>query len=385
MNSLTIYELKSLNELQARAAEWDDLWQRSDVTIPLARAGHVAHWIETFAPKATFRAVIVEQEGRFLAALPLVVRRIKKLFKVHTLPNNHWATNGELLVDQNCDRERVLDALLKYLGKSRPLLWFDRVNYDEPQWLSFQDAVQRAGWLIGRREAYRTAHLEIGDDFEAYEAGLSASHRRNCRSGVKQLEKLGEVKFIRCETQNPDEVDAFVLRAFEVENRSWKGPAGTSVLSSPGMLEYYQAEARLAAAAGHLDLTILQAGDRDVASAYSFCGKGTTFEVKLGYDEEFKRVGPGHLLLRHKLRRLFADPQAKLLDEHGPLLTWIQNWTKHSYSVGRLVATQPHLLGRTMFKAYDDWWPRLRSRLRRSSDAAAATTLTAETTAVESN
>lgn len=384
MSSMTIREFHSVAELRSHAAAWDDLWQRSSVSIPLARAGFVAHWVETFAPRAQFRAVVVEQEGRFIAALPLVVRRVKRLVKVYTLPNNHWATNGELLLDPATDQDAALDVLLKHMGKSRPLFWFDRVAYDEPQWLKFQDAIQRAGWLIGRREAYQTAHLEIGDDFEAYEAGLSASHRRNCRAGVKTLEKLGEVKCVVCDTRDPAAVDAFVLRAFEVENRSWKGPAGTSVLTNPGMLEYYQAEARLAAELGHLDLSILEAGDRTVASAYSFCGKGTTFEVKLGYDEEFKRTGPGHLLLRHKLRRLFADPQAVMLDEHGPLLPWIQNWTKHSFSVGRLVAVQPHLLGRSLFKAYDDWWPRLQSRLRRSSNEAAKNQ-TAEPAAVETN
>lgn len=371
MSSLTIREINSVAELRAHAAAWDDLWLRSEVTIPLARAAFVAHWVETFAPQASFRAVVVEQDGRFVAALPLVVRRVKRLLKVHTLPNNHWATNGELLLDPTGDYDRVLDFLLKYLGKSRPLLWFDRVAYDEPQWLKFQDAIQRAGWLIGRREAYLTAHLEIGDDFEAYEASLSASHRRNCRAGVKAFDKLGGLNLTVCDTQDPAAVDAFVLRAFEVENRSWKGPAGTSVLTSPGMLEYYQGEARIAAELGHLDLALLELPDRPVASAYSFKGKGTTFEVKLGYDEEFKRFSPGHLLLRHKLQRLFADPQAVMLDEHGPLLTWITNWTKRSYSVGRLVATQPHLLGRAIFKTYDDWWPRLRSRLRPAEKQAA--------------
>jgi len=73
-------------------------------------------------------------------------------------------------------------------------------------------------------------------------------------------------------------------------------------------------------------------------------------------------------LLRQKLRRLFADPQARMLDCRGPLLPWIQNWTDRSYAVGRLVAAPPHLLGRTLFKAYDEWWPRIRGRLQNSSN-----------------
>ena len=143
------------------------------------------------------------------------------------------------------------------------------------------------------------------------------------------------------------------------------------MLKSPGMLEFYQAEARLAAELGHLDLSFLEHQGRAVAFAYTFHAKGTYFEIKLGYDDEFKKSGPGHLLLRHKLRRLFADPQARLLDCRGPVLPWIKNWTDRSYAVGRLVAVPPHLVGRTLFRAYDEWWPRIRGRLRASSGLSA--------------
>lgn len=371
MDLMTIREIRSPDELRAHAAAWDDLWTRSEAHAPMARAAFVAHWLDTFAPKADFHAVVVEQGGRFVAALPLVVRRMKRVLKVHTLPTNHWATNGDLLLDPTIDQDRVLDTLLRSLGESRPILWFDRVPYDEPHWRKFQHAIQRAGWLIGRREAYRTAQIEIGDDFEAYEAGLASAHRRNCRSRAKSLEKLGGETALVHRGGAAAEIDAFVRRGFEVEDRSWKGTAGTSVLKSPGMLEFYQAEAQIAAELGHLDLSYLEHRDRAIAFAYTFHAKGTYYEIKLGYDDEFKKFGPGHLLLRHKLRRLFADPQALTLDCRGPLIPWILNWTERSYSVGRLVATQPHLLGRTLFRAYDQWWPQIRSRLRPSSNAGA--------------
>jgi CelD/BcsL family acetyltransferase involved in cellulose biosynthesis len=247
------------------------------------------------------------------------------------------------------------------------LFWFDRVAYDEPHWLRFQEALVRAGRLVSRRPAYRTAQIEIGDDFDAYESTLSASHRRNCRSRAKALERTGGEIDVVCSGGETARIDEMVRRGFEVEDRSWKGAAGSSVLKSPGMLEFYQEEARLAAELGHLDLSFLEHQGRAIAFAYTFHAKGTYFEIKLGYDDEFKKSGPGHLLLRRKLRRLFADPQAKLLDCRGPLIPWIRNWTDRSYEVGRLVATPPGLLGRTMFKAYDQWWPRLRSRLGRSA------------------
>jgi CelD/BcsL family acetyltransferase involved in cellulose biosynthesis len=368
MAALTVREIRSPEELSAHAERWDDLWARSQATAPMARAAFVAHWLKTFSPNNPFRGVVVEQDGRFAAALPLIEERLKGVLRILTLPTNHWATNGDLLLDANREQDAVLDALFAGLGKhSRPLLWFDRVAYDEPQWVRFQEAARRAGYLISRREAYRTAQIEIGDDFDAYEATLAAAHRRNCRSRARALERAGGETAVVYGRGEPAEIDALVRRGFDVEDRSWKGTEGTSVLKSSGMLEFYQEEARIAAKLGHLDLSFLEHNDRAIAFAYTFHAKGTYFEIKLGYDDEFRKSGPGHLLLRHKLRRLFADPQARLLDCRGPLLPWILNWTERTYAVGRLVAAPPHLLGRTFFRAYDQWWPRLRGRLRASS------------------
>jgi CelD/BcsL family acetyltransferase involved in cellulose biosynthesis len=362
--TLTIRQFRSSDELRAQAAAWDDLWTRSDCHEPMARAALVAHWVETFAG-SPFRAVAVEQDGRLVAALPLIERRLKGVFKVLALPTNHWATNGNLLLDPTVDTARVLDALVAALGDgTQPILWFDRVSYDEPHWLAFQAAVRRADGLVGRREAYLTAQIEVGDDFDKYEAGLAASHRRNCRSRTKSLERNGDTKCIVASSGDDAQIDDLVRRGFEVEDRSWKGMAGTSVLKSPGMLEFYQAEARLAAELGHLDLSFLEHQGRAIAFAYTMHAKGTYYEVKLGYDEEFKKFGPGHLLLRYKLQRLFADRSAKRVDCRGPLIPWISNWTERSYPVGRLVATPPTLLGRTVFRAYEEWWPRIRARLR---------------------
>jgi CelD/BcsL family acetyltransferase involved in cellulose biosynthesis len=363
--SLTIRKLRSINEFRAMAGAWDDLWARSSCHEPMARAAFVAHWVESFAPRTPFCAVTVEDDGRLVAAIPMLERRLKGVFKVFALPTNHWATNGDLLLDPAVDAAQTLDALVAALGDDGPpMLWFDRVPYDGPHWLEFQAAIQRADGLVGRREAYHTAFIEIGDDFDAYEAGLAGSHRRNCRSRAKSLERTGGADGFVCGSGEAEQLNQLVHRGFEVEDRSWKGTAGTSVLKSPGMLEFYQAEARLAAELGHLDLSFLEHQERAIAFAYTMHAKGTYFEIKLGYDEQFKKFGPGHLLLRHKLRRLFADPSAGRLDCRGPVIPWILNWTDRTYPVGRLFAAPPTLLGRTLFRAYEEWWPRIRSRLR---------------------
>ncbi len=53
MNSYHPIHLTSVAALRTNAAAWDDLWQRSDVSLPLLRAELLAQWVEHFAPGPT--------------------------------------------------------------------------------------------------------------------------------------------------------------------------------------------------------------------------------------------------------------------------------------------------------------------------------------------
>ncbi|HKD35187.1 MAG TPA: GNAT family N-acetyltransferase, partial [Pirellulales bacterium] len=73
-----LIQLDSAEEIRSAAAQGNDLWQRSDVTFPVARVELIAHWLDRNAPRASVRAIALEQDGRFAAFLPLVRGRLKR-------------------------------------------------------------------------------------------------------------------------------------------------------------------------------------------------------------------------------------------------------------------------------------------------------------------
>ena len=97
MSAPRLVQLNSATEIRSVAAEWDDLWRRSEVTVPTARAELIAHWIEHSAPAAV-RALAVERDGRFVAALPLIGGRLKRYIPIGRLPYNNWSWAGDLLL-----------------------------------------------------------------------------------------------------------------------------------------------------------------------------------------------------------------------------------------------------------------------------------------------
>jgi CelD/BcsL family acetyltransferase involved in cellulose biosynthesis len=357
-SKLQLHIIQGLDGLARSADGWNDLWQRSDTASPSARAEQLALWAESFAPTERFSALAVEDAGRLVAALPLVRRRVRKVLAVGAVPWCEWTSGGDLLVDPHCNTASALDLLARGAAHSGwPLLWCEHVPRDEPRWQQLAAALSRAGWSVDFRDQSKTAQTVINHDWASYEAGLRGEFRRSRKRYARRLEEHGKTEVIVHRPTDPAEVDKLVRITFEVEDRSWKGTEGTSVLKNDGMLAFYQRQARLLAAQGQLEIVILEHDGTPIASAYVWAAKSLRFIAKVGYDEAFRAFGPGQYLMMRYLQRLHADPDCQIVDYWGRLMQWSLDWSTRVYTTARLVAAPPRLHSRGLLYAY--------SRLRR--------------------
>ena len=180
----------------------------------------------------------------------------------------------------------------------------------------------------------------------------------------RRLQQRGDVRLELGSRLSPDEVAAWIERGFEVEDRSWKGAAGSSVLRTPGMAEFFVRQAQQAAQWGQLELAMLHCGDRPVAFSYGLTAKGVFHSMKVGYDPEFAAQHPGQLLRCHLLDRFFGEPDRKALDFQGPMTEAHAAWLPELYTVGRLAVAPRGGRGRLAVRAYQTLWPLVRA-LRR--------------------
>ena len=114
--------LESADALRAVAEDWDDLWQRSDVTMPTLCAEPAASWIETFAPNTLQRILTVRQDNRLVGALPIVGRKLRRVVPVGDVPLNQWSANGDLLIDAETDVAAVTSRLAETI-RDLPTIW----------------------------------------------------------------------------------------------------------------------------------------------------------------------------------------------------------------------------------------------------------------------
>ncbi|MCR4415625.1 MAG: GNAT family N-acetyltransferase [Thermoguttaceae bacterium] len=352
MSGLCVERLASADEIRGVAPAWDALWQQSNVTLPTARAELVAQWIEHFAPHAKVRAIVVRDGGKLVAAIPLVGRRLRGILPVGDLASNYWSPNGELLLDPQAEAEATLAALVGSLPNLPwPLLWLELVPLAAPSWQALLKALAEANIACDARFRYEIGQIEIRGDYATYEAGRSKSLRRNLRKDLRRLESTGPLELRLYDTHTPEEVDARLRTAFDIEDRSWKGMRGQTVLRTPGMFEFYCRQARQLAAWGALRVAFLQCKGRPIAFEIGWMGKGVYHSFKVGFDEALREFGPGHLLRMHLVRHCFERGDVEWIDFQGPQTEALAAWSTHTYPIGRMAIATCRLTGRALLAA----------------------------------
>jgi CelD/BcsL family acetyltransferase involved in cellulose biosynthesis len=370
--ALQIVRYESIATLRKAESAWDDLWERSEATLPTGRAELIAQWLEQFAPQSKFIAVAVEQDGQLVAALPLVERRIKHLVSAGSLPRNDWCWAGDLLVDPEADVPRVLSALVDEIRRLPwPLLWFDTIPFEQPRWQQLLAVLDRQQLSYAVKERFRMGTVEIVEqlacDQAYYQAAWSGNHRRHMRKAMRRAKEEGGVMLDIRRPHAPDEVEAQLREGFEVEHRSWKGRDGTSVMNLPEQWEFYLRQATQIARYGQLELVFLRHQDRAIAFEYGWKSKGIYFTPKVGFDDTFSCLSPGQLLRYLLIEQAFVRPDRRSIDFLGPLCAATAKWSTNSYPVGRLVFETGGAGGRMMLCGLRDIWGRISSARKKAA------------------
>lgn len=365
MNHLELCYIRSVDELRGAAPAWNALWQRSDVNMPLARAEFVSHWLAQFGGGDEFQALVVKRGAAFLAALPLSGPSANNLRRCGGLPANQWSLCGDFLLDGGSDESAICELLAEGLNDMPwPMVCLAPVGYESRRWQSLLAAASKRGLATLTIDSDCVGQVNVSGLWDDYRASWSANHRRHLQKSRRRAERAGELS-LEVYTDLPvHQVETFMRRGCEIEDRSWKGAAGTSILRAPGMFGWYVEQARRLAENGHLQLTFLNHCGQPIAFEYGCRAKETYFSPKVGYDPAYARFSPGQLLRAMLLERWFASRDVGQIDFCGPLSDATAKWATDQYRVGKVWIAPRRLLSRTALAGYmalRPTWRRLRS------------------------
>ncbi|MEX0867500.1 MAG: GNAT family N-acetyltransferase [Pirellulales bacterium] len=358
---MNLVTYRSTAELRTDADRWDDLWLRSDVTAPTMRAALIADWIDQFAAGDRLAAVAVEEAGQLVAALPLIARRTSRFLRLGVLPVDDWNLANDLLLDATADATAVCRRLVEgMLADSWSLFWFQTVPFETSRWKTLCEAMRQADMPVKVHKQYQVPVVEVAEDWAAYEASVPGDHRRSRRRYRKMMERDGDVQFEVIRSPPAEELERLLREGFEIEDRSWKGEQGTSLLRTPGMFDFYLRQAQQLAEWNQLALVFLKFDGRRIAFSYAWQSKAAHFCVKLGYDDAFRKYGPGQQLTLRLLEHLHETRICGELDFWGRLMPWNESWATRTYPLGRIVAAPPRLISRSLMLGYESVLPKFR-------------------------
>jgi CelD/BcsL family acetyltransferase involved in cellulose biosynthesis len=324
-------ELEIHTEIGPIARGWDELAIEAEVA-PFLRPGWLSAWWNAFG-SGRLVVLAVRRAGRLVGVLPLSQRA-----GVLSSPTNwHTPLYGPVAAD-----ESALGAIRDWILSRRPR----RVD------LSFLDGEGPAtrelrslepSYRLVERTMLRSPYVAIDGDWEAYWQGVSGKLRQTVRRASRRLAEVGEVT-LEVES-GPERLDELLAEGFELEATGWKGRSGTAINSDPRTLRFYTELARWAAQHGLLRLAFLRVDERPLAFHLSLESRNRYYLLKPGFDERFRKAGPGTVLTCKMIERAFslglsayeflgADDEHKL------------KWTSSVHPRVRIQAFAPSAAGR---------------------------------------
>jgi CelD/BcsL family acetyltransferase involved in cellulose biosynthesis len=140
----------------------------------------------------------------------------------------------------------------------------------------------------------------------------------------RRAEQIGPV---RSETlaPTPDEARILLDAVMQVEASGWKGRSGSAMRFNRRVGAFFRRYAPLAAANGHLRVSLLHVGSHLAAADLSLEADRRLWQLKIGYDESLARCSPGLLLTHDTLAYAFSH-RLEAFEFLGSAEAWQERW-----------------------------------------------------------
>ncbi len=306
----------------AELAELAAGWQALALGLgPIEQFAWAEACVQTVATGKRLAIVAIERDGRCEAFVPLVARRSRGIRRLAHLGVGDLFEPMDLVAQ---DAES-LEALAAALVRLRVPLWFERLPADSPAIAALVRAF-RSRAVVVRRPAANCPYITLDASWVQAEEHLNPGRRSDLRRAGRKAHQLGEVT-TEILVPAAGEVDRLFDEAIAIEERSWKGQAGTALAHDPWRAAFYRRYAHAACAAGVLRMCFLRIAGRGVAMQIAAEQGGAFWLLKVGYDASFSACSPGLLLMRDTIGYAARAGLARY-EFLGRAESWTRVWTE---------------------------------------------------------
>jgi CelD/BcsL family acetyltransferase involved in cellulose biosynthesis len=350
-----IEEVTERAQFLALAPEWNALVRDCDDQA-FYRHEFIRVWLESFAPRARLRILTLrEGSGRLGAVLPLIEQPVSvfgRSVRQLVSPANAHTPRCDLLAR---DPQLAGPLLVEHLAHSNDwdLLRLSNVPDGGAAW-AVHRAAAAAGLAVGTIQGSQSPYRLLPPSGEQLDAQLKPRLRSQMRRALRLLSERGPVVFERVCAGAA--VERWMDEAFALEERGWKGQAGTAMAQDAATRRFYLELARSASRSGVFALHLLRVGSTLVAFDYVLEHAGRYAALKGSFDERFAAGSPGHLLTYLSMRD-GAERGLREFDLLGQVSEAKLRWTNRVRGHSWLVVFRSSLLGFVLCPPGYGWLP----------------------------
>ncbi len=300
---MNIREINSLDELEELKPIWRELLRQT----PKANFFQSFDWLKVYWKYSSgdqrLKTLVMEERGSIVGIMPLVVRReMTKVGPIRflTYPLDYW---GSFYGPIGLYSDQILAAAFGYLSNSSQ-------DYDvlELRWIEgdaeicseIETLFEIANFSPQRSRLDSTAVIDLSGSWEDYLASRTSKWRNNYRRWKRQLNELGEVRYVRFRPEAAADADPrwdYYDECLRIAATSWQGSSTTgTTLTHETVASFLRETHEVAARCGGVDVNLLYLDDRAVAFAYNYVYQGYVYGLRVGFDPTVPAKGVGNLL-----------------------------------------------------------------------------------------
>jgi CelD/BcsL family acetyltransferase involved in cellulose biosynthesis len=303
---LSATEIQQLN-----SPEWDALSANAVAENPFYARYFVKGGLATIDARTGIRAFCMRSDdGRLIGFFPFTSR-----FGFARTATNLYQFTGVPLVHRDFAQSAIEHWMSAIKRGDAPRCWqFDNFPLHGELYQAILRAAEKHGLCCITRNPYQRPQLtRLADGFEAHlSTVLSKSRRKELDRCLRRLKERGMLHLDRAET--PDTVAAALEAYLQLEDRGWKGKAGTSFLAHGKDAEFARAAFRNSGSANGAMIDSLLLDGRPIAISVNLAGASTLFTPKCTYDEALRSFAPGLVLEYLVIERFYRDPRFSRMD-----------------------------------------------------------------------
>ncbi|HEY7838004.1 MAG TPA: GNAT family N-acetyltransferase [Terriglobales bacterium] len=345
-----VAETAGLEGFEALAPEWAGLCAAHHPALsPFLHPDWLRAHLQAFENPAKLTLLSARYRGALAAVLPLLqergwilglpVRRLRGAANAHSVRFDLVTAAGER-------GRQAVGEIACYLSQRRG--WDAVVLPEAPQGGAADALVGEArarDLRAGRREGTRSLYLDLNTPpLPGLPPGMHATKgsfrtdlrrtRRNLQSWAAAQGGASEIRLVRASTAAGD-LAAGLGAFYDLEAAGWKGRQKSAIRCRPATRRFYDQAAAALAQRGTLVLHRLELDGKPIAMDLSVCD-GHTYELlKLTYDEDLARFGPGHLLIEAILGECAQPPVGlERFYFNGAESQYKRKWTHSGLPVG---------------------------------------------------